>query len=107
MLSGNPPTAALILSEYTHLKPGDWVVQNSANSGVGRSLIAIAKARGLRTINFVRRRELLNTNPSWIAAKFLLSAKNVSSQTRIAAAGTKNGGDPEYWVLVPQQNRCG
>ena len=59
MLSGNPPTAALILSEYAQLKPGDWVVQNSANSGVGRSLIAIAKARGLRTINFVRRRELL------------------------------------------------
>jgi NADPH:quinone reductase-like Zn-dependent oxidoreductase len=59
MLSSNPPTAALILSEHTQLKPGDWVVQNSANSGVGRSLIAIAKARGLRTINFVRRQELL------------------------------------------------
>src|SRR6202162_1135598 len=59
MLSSNPPTAALILSEYTQLKPGDWVVQNSANSGVGRSLIAIAKARGLRTINLVRRQELL------------------------------------------------
>jgi NADPH:quinone reductase-like Zn-dependent oxidoreductase len=59
MLSGNPPTAALILTEYTQLKPGDWVVQNSANSGVGRSLIAIAKARSLRTINFVRRQELL------------------------------------------------
>ena len=59
MLGSNPPTAALILSEYVQLKPGDWVVQNSANSGVGRSLIAIAKARGLRTINFVRRHELL------------------------------------------------
>ena len=59
MLSGNPPTAALILTEYTQLKPGDWVVQNSANSGVGRSLIAIAKARSLRTINFVRRQALL------------------------------------------------
>jgi NADPH:quinone reductase-like Zn-dependent oxidoreductase len=59
MLSSNPPTAALILSEYTRLEPGDWVVQNSANSGVGRSLIAIAKARGLRTINFVRRQSLL------------------------------------------------
>jgi NADPH:quinone reductase-like Zn-dependent oxidoreductase len=59
MLSSNPPTAALILSEHTQLEPGDWVVQNSANSGVGRSLIAIAKARGLRTINFVRRQSLL------------------------------------------------
>jgi NADPH:quinone reductase-like Zn-dependent oxidoreductase len=60
MLGSNPPTAALILSEYTQLKKGDWVAQNAANSGVGRSLIAIAKARGLRTINFVRRGELIN-----------------------------------------------
>jgi NADPH:quinone reductase-like Zn-dependent oxidoreductase len=60
MLGSNPPTAALILSEYTQLKKGDWVVQNTANSGVGRSLIAIAKARGLRTINFVRRDEVVN-----------------------------------------------
>jgi NADPH:quinone reductase-like Zn-dependent oxidoreductase len=60
MLGGNPPTAALILNEYTQLKKGDWVVQNTANSGVGRSLIAIAKARGFRTINFVRRGEVIN-----------------------------------------------
>jgi NADPH:quinone reductase-like Zn-dependent oxidoreductase len=60
MLGSNPPTAALILSEYTQLKKGDWVVQNTANSGVGRSLIAIAKARGFRTINFVRRDEIID-----------------------------------------------
>ena len=54
MLGSNPPTAGLLLSEYTDLKPGDWIVQNAANSGVGRSLIALAKARGFRTINLVR-----------------------------------------------------
>jgi NADPH:quinone reductase-like Zn-dependent oxidoreductase len=36
MLGINPPTAALLLSEYVDLKPGEWVVQNAANSGVGR-----------------------------------------------------------------------
>ena len=36
-----------------------WVVQNAANSGVGRSLIAVAKTRGLKTINLVRRPELI------------------------------------------------
>jgi NADPH:quinone reductase-like Zn-dependent oxidoreductase len=51
MLGINPPTASL--------KPGDWVVQNAANSGVGRSLIAIAKARGIKTINLVRCPELI------------------------------------------------
>src|SRR3984893_15346161 len=54
MVGGNPATAGLILSEYARLEPGDWVVQNAANSGVGRSLIALAKARGFRTINLAR-----------------------------------------------------
>ncbi|HTX94704.1 MAG TPA: alcohol dehydrogenase catalytic domain-containing protein, partial [Mycobacterium sp.] len=54
MLGSNPPTAGLMLSEYTSLQPGDWVVQNAANSGVGRSLIALAKLRGLKTINLAR-----------------------------------------------------
>jgi NADPH:quinone reductase-like Zn-dependent oxidoreductase len=54
MLGSNPPTAGLMLSECTPLQPGDWVVQNAANSGVGRSLIALAKLRGLKTINLAR-----------------------------------------------------
>ena len=59
MLAINPPTAALLLSEYVNLKPGEWVVQNSANSGVGRWVIAFAKTRGLKTVNIVRRPELV------------------------------------------------
>jgi len=41
MLAINPTTAALLLSEYVNLKQGEWVVQNAANSGVGRWGIAI------------------------------------------------------------------
>ena len=59
MLAINPPTAALLLSEYVDLQPGEWVVQNAANSGVGRWLIAFAKTRGLKTVNIVRRPELM------------------------------------------------
>src|ERR1700758_3020401 len=59
MLAINPPTAALLLSEYVNLKPGEWVVQNAANSGVGRWVIAFAKKRGLRTVNIIRRAELV------------------------------------------------
>jgi NADPH:quinone reductase-like Zn-dependent oxidoreductase len=59
MLAINPPTAALLLSEYVNLKPGEWVVQNSANSSVGRWVIAFAKTRGLKTVNIVRRPELV------------------------------------------------
>ncbi|MFL6710507.1 MAG: zinc-dependent alcohol dehydrogenase family protein [Massilia sp.] len=59
MLRINPLTAGLMLSEYVKLQPGDWVVQNAANSGVGRAVIALAKSRGLHTINLVRRPELI------------------------------------------------
>src|SRR5246127_842572 len=59
MLTINPPTAALLLSEYVDLKPGEWVVQNSANSAVGRWVIAFAKTRGLKSVNIVRRPELV------------------------------------------------
>jgi len=59
MLAINPPTAALLLSEYVNLKPSEWVVQNAANSGVGRWVIAFAKMRGLKTVNIVRRPELV------------------------------------------------
>ena len=60
MLTINPPTAGLLLSEFVGLAPGDWVVQNAANSGVGRAVIALARARGFRTINLVRRAELID-----------------------------------------------
>jgi NADPH:quinone reductase-like Zn-dependent oxidoreductase len=60
MLTINPPTAGLLLSEFVDLAPGDWIVQNAANSGVGRAIIAFAKARGFKTINLVRRPELID-----------------------------------------------
>jgi NADPH:quinone reductase-like Zn-dependent oxidoreductase len=60
MLSINPPTAALLLSDYVTLASGDWVIQNAGNSGVGRSVIAFARERGLRTVSLVRRPELVD-----------------------------------------------
>ena len=59
MLGVNPPTAALLLSEFVDLGPGDWVIQNAGNSGVGRSVIAFARERGLKTVSLVRREELV------------------------------------------------
>jgi len=59
MITINPPTASLMLSEFVDLKQGDWVIQNAANSGVGSYLIALAKLRGLKTVNVVRRESLV------------------------------------------------
>ncbi len=58
MVRINPPTAQLMLSDFVELKTGDWVVQNVANSAVGRLLIVLARQRGLRTVNVVRRTDL-------------------------------------------------
>ena len=55
MLGANPPTAILMLEQFVALERGDWVVQNAANSGVGAAVIAAARARGLGTVNVVRR----------------------------------------------------
>ena len=84
MLSINPPTAALLLSEYVQLKPGDWVVQNSANSAVGRWVIAFAKTRGLKTVNIVRRRELVPELQAIGADVVVVDSPNVSKDIKAA-----------------------
>ncbi|XP_038850115.1 enoyl-[acyl-carrier-protein] reductase, mitochondrial-like isoform X2 [Salvelinus namaycush] len=55
-LGVNPCTAFRMLSDFEELKPGDTVIQNAANSGVGQAVIQIAAARGIQTINVVRDR---------------------------------------------------
>jgi len=59
MLGINPPTAYLILTDFVSLTSGSWVIQNSANSAVGRALIPIAKSLGLKTVNVVRRDDVV------------------------------------------------
>jgi trans-2-enoyl-CoA reductase len=60
MLKINPATALRMLRDFVPLQPGEWVVQNAANSGVGRAVIEIARECGCRTINVVRRAELID-----------------------------------------------
>lgn len=61
MLTVNPPTASLLLSEFATLAPGDWVIQNTANSAVGLYLAQLARRRGIRTVNVVRRADAVAT----------------------------------------------
>src|SRR5690606_34610183 len=52
------------------LKPGDWIIQNAANSAVGHYVVQLCRHRGLRTINIVRR-------PEWIARLKAVGADEV------------------------------
>jgi NADPH:quinone reductase-like Zn-dependent oxidoreductase len=60
MMTVNPPTALLLLREFVELKAGDWVIQNAANSAVGTYLVQLARARGIHTVNIVRRPEAVD-----------------------------------------------
>lgn len=55
-LTVNPTTAYRMLRDFVSLSPGDCIIQNGANSGVGWSVIQQANAMGVKTINIVRDR---------------------------------------------------
>ncbi len=53
----NPLTAWIMTVEELALKPGEWLLQTAAGSTLGRVVLQIARLRGFKTINVVRRRE--------------------------------------------------
>jgi len=57
MLAVNPCTAYRMLEDFNKPEEGGWVIQNGANSAVGRAVIQICKARGWRTINIIRQKD--------------------------------------------------
>ena len=87
MLSINPPAAALLLEEFVALKAGDWIVQNAANSAVGRAVIVFAKQKGVRTINIVRRSELIHELQEIGADVVLLAGPNTAAEANRATGG--------------------
>ncbi|KXN71462.1 NAD(P)-binding protein [Conidiobolus coronatus NRRL 28638] len=57
--TSNPVTAYGILDKLNAPK-GEYIVQSAAASSLGRVIIGFAKARGLKTINLVRRKEQID-----------------------------------------------
>ena len=60
MLKINPMTAWRLLHDYVELARGDWLIQNAANSAAGCAVIQIAHQLGYKTVNVVRRSELID-----------------------------------------------
>src|SRR2546429_5483790 len=60
MLKINPMTAWRLLHDYVDLQKGDWLIQNAANSAAGRDVVQIAHELGYKTVNLVRRAELID-----------------------------------------------
>jgi trans-2-enoyl-CoA reductase len=60
MLKVNPITAWRMIHDFVPLQRGDWLIQNAANSGAGECVIQIAHELGIKTVNVVRRPELVD-----------------------------------------------
>lgn len=89
MLAVNPPTAWRMLHDFVPLNPGDWVIQNAANSGVGRSVIQIARHLGWRTVNVVRRKELIPELQGLGADVVVTDEEQLSNQIRDLTGGAQ------------------
>lgn len=87
MLKINPATVALMLRNYVKLAPGDWVIQDAANSGVGVNLIRLAKADGIRTVNVVRRDELIEPLKAMGADVVVVDGEDLAARVRDATGG--------------------
>lgn len=53
------PISALMLLDFVNIQPDQWLIQNTANGAVGKTVAMIAQARGLQVINLVRRSDAI------------------------------------------------
>ena len=83
----NPLTALLMLNSYVDLKEGDWIVQSASNSAVGGYLIQLAKQRGIKTVNVVRREGLAEDLMAKGADAVLIDGPDLAQQI---ASATNN-----------------
>jgi trans-2-enoyl-CoA reductase len=89
MLKVNPPTAYLMMTKYADLAPGDWLLQDAANSGVGHCLIQLAKAEGLNTVNIVRRDGLAEELTKLGADVVLVDGPDLAERITAATGGAQ------------------
>ena len=87
MLRINPATALVMLREFTELQPGEWIAQNAANSAVGRCVIRLARHFGWRTVNVVRRAELVDELKAEGADAVLVEGEKISAEIKDATGG--------------------
>jgi NADPH:quinone reductase-like Zn-dependent oxidoreductase len=109
MMSVNPPTAYLLLTDIVKLPRESWVIQNGANSGVGRATIAIAKSLGLNTVNVVRRDEVVAEMKALGGNVVLVDgpdlAKHVAAETRNAPISRRYLSGHQFASAVDMERR--
>jgi trans-2-enoyl-CoA reductase len=87
MLKINPMTAWRLLRDYVDLARGDWLIQNAANSAAGRAVIQIARELGYKTVNVVRRSELIGELRAEGGDVVLVDSENLRHEVEDAIGG--------------------
>jgi len=87
MLKINPMTALRLLRDYVDLARGDWLIQNAANSAAGRAVIQIAHELGFKTVNVVRRAELIDELRGEGGDVVLVDGENLRDEVKTVTSG--------------------
>ena len=87
MLKINPMTALRLLRDYVDLARGDWLIHNAANSAAGRAIIQIAHELGYKTVNVVRRSELIGELRAEGGDVVLVDSENLRHEVEDAIGG--------------------
>ncbi|KAI5299316.1 mitochondrial 2-enoyl thioester reductase [Ascosphaera atra] len=90
-VSVNPCTAYRMIKDFCEwdwLRQGEeWLIQNGANSGVGRAAIQLAKLWGIKTLNVVRERETQEATEALKNELKELGATAVVTESELNASG--------------------
>jgi trans-2-enoyl-CoA reductase len=87
MLKINPMTAWRLLHDYVDLGRGDWLIQNACNSAAGRAVIQIAHELGYKTVNVVRRAELVDELRAEGGDAVLVDGEKLRDEVKNATGG--------------------
>lgn len=87
MLKVNPITAWRMLHDFEPLQRGDWFIQNAANSAAGRAAIQIGRELGYKSVNIVRRVELVEELRAAGADVVLLDGEQLKEEVAAQTGG--------------------
>ncbi|PYH96182.1 mitochondrial enoyl reductase [Aspergillus ellipticus CBS 707.79] len=93
-VSVNPVTAYRMIKDFCEwdwMRTGEeWLIQNGANSGVGRAAIQIAREWGIKTLNVVRERGTPEETDALKKELHTLGATAVVTEAELLSGGFKN-----------------
>ena len=89
LVNSNLVTAHNLLKDVFDLEPGEWVLQDAANSSCGHYIIKLAKMWGFKTVNVVRRASLIDNLKTLGADAVVVDGPNLAADVMAATGNAK------------------